>query len=801
MTTPTPTDSVPLYRDASKPVTERLADLLGRMTTIEKAAQLGSAWVFQLAAGTTLVDGAPALLEHGLGQVTRVSGASNVASADAARVANAIQRHLVEQTRLGIPAIIHEEVCAGLMARGATVFPQPIGLASTWDPSLVERMATIVRTEMRAIGAHQGLSPVLDVCRDPRWGRIEETFGEDPHLVAMMGNAFVRGLQGGALDEGVVATAKHFVGYGASQGGLNWAPAHIPTRELLEVYLHPFEAAVRTAGLRSVMNAYNELDGIPCGASHELLTGILRDEWGFDGYVVADYFSVRQLENYHHLAADAAEAAAVALAAGLDVELPMTDCYGAALVDAVDAGIVAIEILDRAVERVLRTKFELGLFECPFVDVDRAASVVGAPSAHQFARSLASQTIVLLRNDGTLPIEATTTSTIAVIGPNADNPRNLFGDYSYAAHVETLLEMRDTDNVFHVPIPDDLDLDADVVGERTVVLAIRAAFPTATVRTTPGCTVNGIDRDGFDDAVRLAVESDIAVMVMGDKAGLTVDATCGESRDRSSLDLPGVQEELLRAVLATGTPVILVLVAGRPCGSVHAHERCAAVVAAWLPGDEGAAAIADVLSGAVNPGGKLPVSFPRTAGHVPVYYRQKRSGGRSHWKGDYVDAAVSPLYPFGHGLSYTSFELTASLPSPTTIGHDGEVTVVVTVTNTGSRDGDEVVQLYTRDPRASVTRPVLELKAFARVSVGGGEHRTVTFTVHAGQLGFYDRQLRYVLEPGEIEVHIGTSVTDLDHAGTFTIVTINGALEVDKVFDAQVQITDSDGAPPRQESA
>ena len=278
-------------------------------------------------------------------------------------------------------------------------------------------------------------------------------------------------------------------------------------------------------------------------------------------------------------------------------------------------------------------------------------------------------------------------------------------------------------------------------------------------------------------------------MVMGDKAGLTMDSTCGESRDRASLDLPGAQEDLLRAVLATGTPVVLVLVAGRPCGSVEAHERCAAVVAAWLPGDEGAAAIADVLSGAVNPGGKLPVTFPRTAGHIPVYYRQKRSGGRSHWKGDYVDAAVSPLYPFGHGLSYTSFELTASSPTPSTIGPDGEVTVEVTVANTGSRDGDEVVQLYTRDPRASLTRPVLELKAFARVSVGVGEQRTVTFTVHAGQLGFYDRTLEYVLEPGDIEVHVGTSVAELRHAGTFTIATSNGALEVDKVFDATVEIT------------
>jgi beta-glucosidase len=778
-----------LYRDSSRPVGDRVADLLGRMTTTEKVAQLGSAWVFQLVAGTALTPGARTIMEHGLGQVTRISGASNVASTAAADLANTIQRHLVEETRLGIPAIVHEEVCAGLMARGATVFPQPIGLASAWDPSLVERMATIVRDEMRAIGAHQGLSPVLDLCRDPRWGRIEETFGEDPHLVAMMGNAFVRGLQGADLATGVVATAKHLVGYGASEGGLNWAPAHIPARELHEVYLHPFEAAVRTAGLRSVMNAYNELDGIPCGASHELLTGTLRDHWGFDGYVVADYFAVRQLENYHHLAADAADAAAMALEAGLDVELPMTDCYGAPLVDAVDAGIVAVEVLDRAVERVLRTKFELGLFESPFVDVGHAAGLVGSVESRQFARTLAERSIVLLRNDGVLPLGASTTGTIAVIGPNADDPRNLFGDYSYAAHVESLLEMRDSDNVFHVPIPDGFDLDLDVVGDRTVAQAIAAAFPSATVRTTPGCTVNGAGRDGFDDATRLAAESDVAVMVMGDKAGLTLDSTSGESRDRSSLDLPGVQEALVRAVLATGTPVVLVLVAGRPCGSVDAHEGCAAVVAAWLPGDEGAAAIADVLSGVVNPGGKLPVSFPRTAGHIPVYYRHKQSGGRSHWKGDYVDASVSPMYPFGHGLSYTSFELTATAPTPSIIGQDDEITVAVSVTNTGPRDGDEVVQLYTRDPQASLTRPVLELKAFARVSVGAGEQRTVTFTIHAGQLGFYDRQLRYVIEPGDIEVHIGTSVTQLCHVGTFTIATTNGAVEIDKVFDARVRLS------------
>jgi beta-glucosidase len=779
----------PLYRDATRPTGERVADLLARMTTPEKVAQLGSAWVFQLANGIRLTDGAPSLLAGGLGHVTRISGASNVGPADAARVANEIQQYLIQSTRLGIPAIVHEEVCAGLMSRGATVFPQPIGLACTWDPTLVERMAEVVRTEMRALGAHQGLSPVLDVCRDPRWGRMEETFGEDPHLVAEMGVAFVRGLQAGDLTDGVVATAKHLVGYGASQAGLNWAPAHIPARELREVYLHPFEATV-LAGLRSVMNGYHELDGMPCGADHELLTALLRDEWGFEGCVVSDYFSVRQLESYHHLAADATEAASLALSAGLDVELPMTDCYGAPLEDAVDAGIVPVEVLDRAVGRVLRTKFELGLFERPYVDVDGAPQHVGSPASRVLAREIATKSLVLLRNDGTLPIDAATRGTIAVIGPNADEARHLFGDYSYAAHVEALLEMRGSDNVFHVPVPDDLDLDADVIGDRTVLGALREAFPAATVTHARGCPVVGDDRSGFAEAVRLAAEADVAIIVVGDKSGQTPDSTTGESRDRSSLDLPGVQEELVDAVLATGAPVVLVLIAGRPCGSAALHERCAAVLTAWLPGDEGAAAIADVVAGVTNPGGKLAITFPRSAGHIPAYYRQKVSGGRSHWKGDYVDAPVAPLYCFGHGRSYTTFEIAASSPAPAAVRHDGEVTVEVTVDNTGRREGDEVVQLYTRDPRASLTRPVLELKAFARVSVPAQGRRTVTFTLRPGQLGFYDRQLRYVVEPGEIEVHVGSSVDDLRLAGTFTINAGNGATEIEKVFAARTQVRD-----------
>ncbi|RPI20289.1 MAG: glycoside hydrolase family 3 protein, partial [Actinobacteria bacterium] len=395
------------YRDPACTVDERVEDLLGRMTLSEKVAQLGSAWVFQLVDGTDLsAERAPKLLEHGLGHVTRVSGASSLGARDAARVANAIQRFLVEETRLGIPAIIHEEICSGLTARQSTVFPQAIGVASSWDPDLAEAIADALRLQMRAIGAHQGLSPVLDVCRDPRWGRLEETFGEDPYLVARMGAAFVRGLQSDDLSGGVIATAKHFVGYAASEGGMNWAPGHIPARELREVYLHPFEAVVRAAGLRSVMNGYQELDGVPCAADRGLLTGILRDEWGFDGCVVSDYFSVRQLAEYHRLVADASQAAVVAMTAGLDVELPGTDCYGEPLLAALASGDIDEKVVDVSVRRVLRAKFELGIFEQPFVDFDAVAAVTDTPQQRALARRVARKSMVLLRNDGILPLRS-----------------------------------------------------------------------------------------------------------------------------------------------------------------------------------------------------------------------------------------------------------------------------------------------------------------------------------------------------------------------------------------------------------
>ncbi len=775
-----------LYRDADRPVDERVDDLLSRMTLTEKVAQLGSVWVFQLIDGAGFSPAkAQTLLASGLGQVTRISGATNLGSVAAAECANAVQRHLVEHTRLGIPAVVHEEICAGLMALEATVFAQAIGLASTWEPELSEAMAGAIRRHMRATGAHQGLSPVLDICRDPRWGRLEESFGEDPHLVARMGAAFVRGLQGTSLRDGVVATAKHFVGYGASEGGMNWAPPHIPPRELRDVYLYPFEAAVRDAGLRSVMHAYHELDGIPCAADRDLLTGTLRDLWGFDGYVVSDYFAVRQLADYHKLAAEGPEAAAMALTAGLDVELPSTDCYGEPLLAAVAAGTVAEDTVDTAVRRVLRTKFDLGLFENPYVDTGAVPASVDTAAHRSLAGHIARKSLVLLRNDGVLPLAAG--RKVALIGPNADDARNLYGDYSYLAHIESLLEMRNGGNVFNIPTSAGATLEYVVASAPSVRDALTARLgPVGYAR---GCDVNSTSKDGFAEAVALAAAADVAVMVMGDKAGLTDDTTSGEGRDRTTLDLPGVQEQLVRAVAATGTPVVLVLVTGRPGASEWAHDHAAAVLLAWLPGEEGADAIADVLTGAANPGGKLPVSYPRRVGQVPVYYGHKISGGRSHWKGDYVDAPSSPLYPFGYGLSYTTFHVGDVAPAAGEIPWNGSLSVAATVTNTGDRSGDEVLQLYVRDPRASVTRPVLELKAFARVELAPGEAKRVVFDVPVGQLGFHGRDLQYVVEPGEIEVFLGTSSADVRTAGSITVVPDPSGLPVEQVFTGKVTVT------------
>ena len=761
-----------VYRDASVPVPERVADLLQRMTLREKLAQLGSAWSFTLLQDNRFApELAHSILANGIGHLTRPAGATSLRSREVARLANEVQRFLVTQTRLGVPAIVHEEVCSGVMAREGTIFPQAIGVASTWEPELNRRLADAVRAQMRATGSHQGLSPVLDVVRDPRWGRTEETYGEDPYLVSRMGVAFVRGLQGESLTDGVIATAKHLVGYGASEGGMNWAPAHIPPRLLREVYLYPFEVAVHEAGLESIMAGYHELDGIPCHANHELITEVIRDEWGFAGTVVSDYFAVEELFSYHHLAGDSTEAAGLALSAGVDVELPNTDAYAEPLAQAVRAGQVSTDLVDAAVARVLRQKFELGLFEQPYVDENAVEGAVATVEHRELAVEIARRSLVLLKNDdGILPLSPDV-GTVALIGPNADDARHLLGDYSFPAHIEALAEARQRRGLLGamMMIPDDLEIEQDVDGLPTIreELATRLG---GRLRFARGCSVLDPSTDGFDEAVAAAAAADIAILVLGDRSGLTTQATTGESRDRASLDLPGAQEQLVRAVSESGTPIVAVLVAGRPVGSDFLHEHCAAVLMAWLPGQCGAQAVAETLLGQWSPSGKLPISYPRAVGQVPVYYGHKLSGGRSHWHGDYVDLPTRPRYSFGHGLTYTNFAIEQASLARTEVAAGESVDVETIVANTGDRAGEEVLQLYVRDRQASVTRPVLELKSFARVSAGPGERIAIRFQLRTGQLGFYDRRMAYAVESGSVEVHLGYSSDALMHVGTFTIV-------------------------------
>lgn len=758
------------YRNPSQSTDERVADLLERMTVEEKVAQLGSAWIFQLAETSSLdIERAAPVLEHGLGHVTRLSGAGSLGARETALLANEIQRQLVDNTRLGIPAIIHEEICSGLMASEATVFAQAIGVASTFRPEHNRAMADTIRRQMRAIGTHHGLSPVLDVCRDPRWGRLEETYGEDPYLVSRLGVEFIRGLQGSDLSDGVVATAKHFVGYGKSDGGMNWAPAQIGERELRDVYLRPFEHAVRDGGLASIMNGYHELDGVPCGASRWLFTDLLRDEWGFDGTVVSDYFAVDQLDAYHHVVADQAAAAATALRAGIDVELPNTDCFGAPLLQALDRGDLDLADVDLAVSRVLTAKFRLGLFEQPLVDPASVAQHTRTADQAALAVRIARDSLVLVKNNGVLPLESATR--IAVIGPNANDARHLFGDYSYVAHVESLIDLLESgNNAFATPLDHDTVIaDRDLSSIDTVLDALRTRRPDGTVVHVRGCDVSSDDRCEFDAAVAAAAGSDIAVMVMGDKSGLTDDCTTGESRDMASLDLPGVQEELVLAVAATGTPVVLVLVTGRPTGSVAVHDAASAVLVAWLPGEHGSAAIADALTGEFSPGGKLPITYPRSVGQIPTFYGHKVSGGRSHWKGPYVDLSNEPLYPFGHGLTYSAFDVDVeALDGPTVLPGD-VVPVTAVVTNTGSVTADHVAQLYSRDPIASITRPVLELQGVQRLALAPGQAARVTFQLPVAALGFAGPDLDYIVEPGRIDLFVGASSTDLRDAGHLTI--------------------------------
>ena len=767
------TTTIADYQDPALAIEARVADLMARMTRVEKLAQLGSFWAFEVVRGAGLDPvRLSSLAADGIGQITRLAGSTNLRPVEAAEAANAIQHHLLESTRLGIPAIVHEECLHGLIAWGAPCFQQSIGAAASFDPDAVAAVAATIRRRMLMTGARHALAPVLDIARDPRWGRIEETYGEDPYLAAELGCAYVTALQGSDLTDGVIATGKHMVGHGLAEGGLNQAPAHIGPRELRDEQLFPFEAAVRSAGIASIMPAYCDLDGVPCHASTELLDGILRGEWGFDGIVASDYIGVEMIATAHRLTADLGEAATLALAAGVDVELPRTAAYGGPLEAAIADGRVDDVLLDTTVARVLRMKFRLGLFDRPYVDVPDGATLDDlALEETRAARVLAEHSIVLIENDGLLPLAATHRR-VAVIGPIADSARDLLGDYSHVGHMETLREMQAGGNALGIVTDGEgVKADDELSGRRTIVDAIRASMVGAVVSHARGTGIS----DGTDDELAAAVEraraSDVAIVVLGERSGLTDDSTTGEFRDRSSLGFSGRQQELLEAVVGTGTPVVLVVVSGRPLGIEWAAAHCGAILLAWVPGDAGPDAIADVLTGAVNPGGKLPVSVPRHVGQVPFTYRHHPTGGHSQPKGDYVDGPVAPLWPFGHGLSYTSFRVDRLCVDHEEITtSDGELTVSVDIENTGARAGDEVIQLYVRDVEASVARPILELRGFRRVSLVPRERRKVSFTMSAEQFAYVGADHRRVVEPGAITIHVGTSSVDLPLSTTIRLV-------------------------------
>ncbi|MEV4682553.1 glycoside hydrolase family 3 N-terminal domain-containing protein [Streptomyces kurssanovii] len=741
------------WRDPSLSAAARVDDLMGRMTLEEKTAQLYGVWVGADGDGNgvaphqnDMVDPVDwdSLITRGLGQLTRPFGTAPVDPATGAVALARAQREIADANRFGIPALAHEECLAGFTAWSATAYPVPLAWGATFDPALVAGMARRIGEDMRAVGVHQGLAPVLDVVRDLRWGRVEETIGEDPYLVATVGTAYVRGLQ----SAGIIATLKHFAGYSASAGARNLAPVRAGARELADVILPPFEMALRDGGARSVMHSYAEIDGVPAAADTRLLTELLRETWGFDGTVVADYFGIGFLETLHKIAAGPGDAARLALTAGVDVELPTVRSYGDALVEAVRDGLVTEALVDRALRRVLLQKCELGLLDpdwSPLPPVLRGAdgeaeSVRGTvdldtPANRETARLVAEQSCVLLANDGgVLPLRDT--ARIAVVGPRADDPLAMLGCYSFPSHV----------GVSHPEVPLGVDIP-------TVLAALTDEFPGAAVRHAAGCDVDGPDTSGIAEAVRLAQDADVCVAVLGDRAGLFGRGTSGEGCDASDLSLPGVQAELLDALLATGIPVVAVLVTGRPYALGRWADRLAAVVQAFFPGEEGGPALAGVLSGRVNPSGRLPVGVPYGPGGQPWTYLQPPLG----LAGGVSNLDPTPLFPFGHGLSYTTFQWEAGPPAPAELPTDGSADIGVVVRNTGDRDGAEVVQLYLHDPVAQTTRPQVRLIGYARVELAAGRAAEVRFRFHADLASFTGVGGHRIVEPGDLELRFATS--------------------------------------------
>ena len=744
----------PAYLNPTLPVEERAADLLSRMTLEEKVAQLVGTWqnpdqvsdrklMFVGPNREFLPDRAALTLKNGLGQMTRPS--ENRGPREMAEFTNTVQKWIIGNTRLGIPIMFHEECLHGHAAPGGTSYPQAIALASTWDPSLVHDIFAATAQEVRARGAQQCLMPVLDLARDPRWGRTEETYGEDPFLVTRIGVAVITGLQGDFLPidkSHVMATAKHFAVHGQPEGGTNTAPGNYSERVIREYFLKPFEAAVKEAHVENVMASYNEIDGIPSHSNRHLLVDVLRHEWGFQGMVVSDYFGITDLMNLHHVVATKDEAGILALDSGVDIEFPFADGYRD-LVQQVKDGQVSEATIDRSVARVLRSKFITGLFDDPYVDPAVAEKVTNSPEHQQLALKAAHEAIILLKNENNLlPLDRTKYKRIAVIGPNAADVH--LGGYS------------------------------DKPGRGISILqGIKDKFGAANVVYSEGCRITESEPDWNADkvvlgdpaqnakriqaAVETAKKADAVILVLGENEQTSREAwAVNHPGDRDSLDLLGSQDDLVKAILPLGKPVVVFLLHGRPNSINYIAQNVPAILDGWYLGQEGGTAAADVIFGDYNPGGKLPITVPCTVGQLPDYYYQKPSAKR-----EYLGTTTEPLFPFGWGLSYTSFKYSNLRLGQDAIGPEGTVKVMVDVSNTGQRPGSEVAQLYIHDQVSSVTRPVKELRGFQRIALNPGETKTVELSLGPEQLSFLNRDMKRVVEPGAFDIMVGGNSKEL----------------------------------------
>ena len=760
----------PLYKQANAPIEERIKDLMERMTVEEKVGQLCCPMGWEMYTKTGNKVEASELYKKQMGNGMPIGSYWAVLRADpwtqktlengltpelAAEALNKLQKFAVEETRLGIPVLFAEETPHGHMAIGTTVFPTGLSMASTWNPELLRRAGEVVALEARLQGANVGYGPVLDISREPRWSRMEESFGEDPMLAGILGVAYMKGMQGDVQNDGkhLYSTVKHFAAYGSPEGGHNGDRAMVGMNQLFSDFLPPMKMAVEN-GLATIMTSYNAIDGVPCTSNKFLLTDILRGKWGFNGFVYSDLFSIDGIAGTHHVAADVKEAGKLSLEAGVDMDLG-ANAYGKRTLELLNEGRLDMKYVDQAVANILRLKFKMGLFENPYVSPKDAKKYVRSEAHRQVAREVAREGIVLLKNDGILPLSKDVKS-IAVIGPNADTQYNQLGDYTAPQ--------------------DDKFITTPLEG-------IQAAVSKKTeVKYVKGCAIRDVTMSDIPGAVKAAKESDVVVLVVGgssardfrvkyeataaaianDEEGqILLDMDCGEGYDRSTLDLLGDQEKLMKALIETGKPLVVVYIQGRTLKMNLAAEKANALLTAWYPGGEGGHALADVLFGDYNPAGRLPVSIARNEGQLPIYYSKGKQRA-------YMDGEADALYPFGHGLSYTKFEYSDLQIKPGD-GKDVLQTVTCTVKNTGDRDGQEIVQLYIRDMVASIAQAPILLKSFERVELKKGESKTVTFNLGKRELSMYNARLEEVVEPGDFKVMVGASSDDIRLEGMFTL--------------------------------